>query len=105
MAIAPRQLTLDVLPHPRVRAMQEAGDHVFLEGSLTLKLDVPVRTDLNHGDRLMVTVADDDGTVLSRAYAEIKAVQLAPIDLKDVGIIGTERVHKAKLTDDPPEAV
>jgi hypothetical protein len=104
MTIAPRQLTLDVLPHPRVRQMQDAGDHVFLEGSLALKLDVPVRNDLNHGDRLMVTVADGDGTVLARAYAEVKSVELAPLEIKDIGIVGTERVHKAKLTDDSAAA-
>jgi hypothetical protein len=100
--MTPKQLSLNILPHPHVRAKEQAGDFVFLEGSLVLKVDVPVRQDLNHGDRLLVTVADEDGTVMSRAYAEVKAVTLAPIELKDVGIVGTERVHKAKQTDDAP---
>lgn len=106
MAIAttPRQLTLDVLPHPAVQARRDADMHVFMEGSLTLKVDVPVPRDFNSGDRLLISVADDDGTVFARAYAEVGSVELSPIEIKDIGIVGTERVHKAKLTDDRPDA-
>lgn len=76
------QLSLTILPHPEVAARQRRGDAVWLPG-----------------DRLLLTVADDDGEVIGQAYAEVKGVVLEPIEDKDLGHLGTRRVHRAKLVD------
>lgn len=94
-----RQLSMDILPHPEVQRREAKGDHVWLQGELEAKLAVPVGEDLNAGDRLIVTVAGDDGEILARHYLEVGRVYLEPIEDRDLGVIGTRRVHNAKLVD------
>lgn len=54
-------------------------------------------SDLQPGDELTVTIAGADGEVLASGTAAVLSVGFVPIT--DSGdIIGTTRVHKAKLT-------
>jgi hypothetical protein len=91
------QLTLDVLPHP---SAARRGDGAYIAGTLKLTGDFRVLQDLNAGDSLIVVVQNADGEVLSHHQAEVGPVTLKPIEDKDLGIIGTERIHKAKVTDE-----
>lgn len=93
------QLNLEVLAHPTVRAQQERGESSFLTASLQLKVDVPVHVNLNSGDPLVVTIAGEDGELLARTFAEVRTATPTPIEEKDLGVIGMERVHKARQTD------
>lgn len=88
-----QQLSFNVIPHPHLR--HSAG--AYLGASIQVKVDVPVtHDDLQPGDSLVVTVSDADGNLLATAEAEVGTVAFIPI--KDDGaVIGTERVHKAKL--------
>lgn len=95
--MAERQLTLDVLPHPAAAAR---GEDAYLAGSLKLSGDLRVDRDLNAGDELIIVVQSVDGEVLSSHKAEVGKVTLAPITSPDVGVIGTERQHAAKVTDE-----
>lgn len=94
-----RQLTLNVLPHPDVTRRQTDGDATFLEGELKLTGALPVPRDLNPGARLLVTIADEDGEIITRGYYEVGGVGLVPIVDAKLGVIGTMRTHKAKRTD------
>jgi hypothetical protein len=91
------QLTLDVLPHPRAAAR---GADAFIAGTLKLSGELRVDRDLNAGDELVVIVQDADGEVLAHHQAQVGPVTLAPVEDKDFGVIGTERIHKAKVTDE-----
>lgn len=96
MALATQQLTLDVAPHPALDP-----DDAAIVGTLKLTGDLAITVDLNPGDQLLVTVADDgSGEVLSRATFEVTGVAFKPIRDKDAGMIGTDRVHQAKVTDE-----
>lgn len=82
------QLTFEVAPHP------EAGE--FIDGSLKISGTFGCRKDLNPGDELTVQIANADGEVIASGLAEVGPVGFAPIKVKNE-VIGTERVHKAKL--------
>jgi hypothetical protein len=87
------QLTFEVTPHRDL-------DDLRIAGSLKLSGDLRVQRDLNHGDELLVTVTDADGSVLARAQATISAPpSFVPIEDKDLGLIGYDRAHRAKLGD------
>lgn len=96
MTIRSQQLTLDVLPHP-VAAHREGGG--YIAGTLKLTGELRVDRDLNAGDSLIVVVQDADGDILAHHEAEVGPVTLAPIEDKDLGIIGTERIHRARIGD------
>lgn len=91
-----RQLTLDVLPHREVLERQAQGDPTWVQGEIKLTGELDVSQDLNAGERLLVTVADEDGQVITRGYFEVGDIGLVPIRDKDLGVIGTMRTHKAK---------
>lgn len=94
----PRQLTLDVKPHPDVAARQAAELAVYMTG--TLKLDaLEVSRDLNAGDRVSVIVHDADGEVIASGELEVGLPAFKALTHKG-NHIGTERVHKATLVDD-----
>jgi hypothetical protein len=90
---ATRQLTLDVHPHTEAARRE----HHYIAGNLRIAGDYSVPHDLHAGDELTVTVANADGQVIAQALARVGAVTLTPIEDKDLGVIGTERVHKAKV--------
>ncbi|MEJ7824935.1 MAG: hypothetical protein WKF48_05875 [Solirubrobacteraceae bacterium] len=84
------QLTLDVQLHPSLR---EAKDP-FITGSLKIGGELHCPQDLQAGDRITVTVADADGTVI--AQGEAIATYPGFREIKDHGcVIGTERINKA----------
>lgn len=91
-----RQLTLDILPHP---SAAHRGDDALIAGTLKVSGELRVDRDLNAGDELIVLVQSADGEVLSQHQAVVGPVTLSPIEDKDLGIIGTERIHRAKVTD------
>lgn len=51
------------------------------------------------GDEVVVIVQNADGELLAHRTAEIGPVAFLPIKAKDVGVIGTERAHKASLSE------
>jgi hypothetical protein len=88
------QLTFDVKPHPEAR-----GD-MRIVGSLKIQGAIGVPCDLDHGDMLLVTVSGPDGEVLASCEATIAAPpSFVPIEDKELGLLGYERAHRAKLTD------
>jgi hypothetical protein len=93
------QLSLDVHPHPQVAAAAAAGEPVYLQGALEAKIELAVPHDLNAGDKLLVTLAGEDGELLDRAYLEVRRIRFDPIEDKTLGVIGTTRVHLAKQAD------
>jgi hypothetical protein len=88
-----RQLSFDVAPHPHAAARPDGG---WMDGSLKITGAFGVQDDLNPGDEITVTVANADGEVIATGVAEIAGVAFAPIKL-DGAVVGTERVHRAKL--------
>lgn len=93
------QLSFNVAPHPEVLERQARNEGTWLTAELKVPVELDVHDDLQPGDRLHVTVAGDDGTVLGSMYAEVASVAFVPIREKDLGVIGTTRVHKAKRAD------
>lgn len=94
------QLTLNVLPHPRLAKDLDSGK-LRIAGELKIAGALPIAEDLNHGDELLITIATADGRVLVRSYAEVAGPPpLIPIEDKDLGLIGYTRSHKAKPTGD-----
>lgn len=93
-----KQLSLDVRQHPNA---EQRGDG-FLTASLKLQGALPLGRDLNPGDDLMVTVSSADGEIIATGTFETGPVGFAPISDKTAGVVGLERVHKAKL--DPETA-
>lgn len=89
------QLSFDVHQHPDAEAR---GDGAWLDGSLKIAGDFGVRENLQPGDRVTVSIADADGQVVTSAIAEIGAVSFVPVKVEG-RVIGTERVHKAKIVD------
>lgn len=87
-------LSLDVEPHPRLRELTDGG---ILISTLTLGGDVQIDRNLNTGDQLTVTIGDADGTVIATLDAVVVSPSFHPIKDKVVGVIGTERRHRAKL--------
>lgn len=92
------RLTTNVKLHPDLQAMVEKGEHVFLHGSLEVKVDVGVDRDFNQGEKLLVTIADADGQVVNRAVCEVKPVTFEPLEEATIGVYGTLRRHKAVPT-------
>lgn len=88
------QLTLDVHPHPELD-----GEPGLLAGALKVTGEYMLNRDLNIGDELVVVIQSADGEVLTSAKAKVGPVTLGPIEDKDLGVIGTERAHRAKVTD------
>lgn len=87
----PIQLSLEVQAHP------EMDNEPWLVGSLKLKGDVPVRRDLNTGDRLTVQIVDADGQVVGSGIAELDLPKFKHIKGRGVGLIGIERAHTAEF--------
>lgn len=95
-----RQLTFDVEPHPHLKHRQERGEYVFLTASLELSVDVPVTKDMQSGDKFLVTILGEDGEMIARRYGEVTHPSFPLIREKKIGVIGQNRTHHAKLTDD-----
>lgn len=93
------QLSLDVKSHPAIRRMRQSGERVFLHGTLTTKIEIPVKRDFNMGDELMVTITDADGQVVGRKVVEVESPTFKVLRSKDLGVYGEERIHKAVETD------
>lgn len=53
--------------------------------------------DLQPGDELTVQIAGADGEIVATGTAAVTSVGFTPI-LNDGDVVGTTRVHKAKLT-------
>lgn len=93
------QLSFDVELHPAAIKRQE-DESLHLNATVEGKLELPVGVNLNHGDRLVITIADEDGEALASSHATIKAPPtFEPIESKDLGLLGYTRVHKFKLED------
>jgi hypothetical protein len=56
-----------------------------------------VARDLQPGSELTVTIAGADGEVIATGVAAVMSVGFVPIT-SDGDVVGTTRVHKAKLT-------
>jgi hypothetical protein len=97
-----QQLSFNIAPKQiRRGGRQEPAD--VLGGELKLKGALRVDESLNHGDELLVTVADRDGRIISRAYLEVdRPPTFTPIEEKDIGLIGYSRVHTAAVSDVQP---
>ncbi len=87
------QLSLEVEPHPRV------GADGYLTGSLKVTGEYMVTGNLQPGAQLTVHIATADGQVIAQGLAEVASIAFIPIKA-DGSIIGTDRVHRAKLKDD-----
>lgn len=92
-----RQLSLEIYPHPQLQATKDGRGPVT--GSLQIAGALDVNQDLHAGQELMVLVQSADGELLSQHRLEVGQVALIPIKVKDLGVIGTERAHKAKVTE------
>ena len=93
------QLSFDVAP----RAKRTGEPATVLGGELKIKGALNLPYDLDHGDPLTITVAGADGSVLTQAVLEVAAPPtFAPVEDKDLGLLGYSRVHTAKLADDQP---
>lgn len=87
------QLTFDVKPLSIQGGLR-------INGSLKIAGALNVPYDLNHGDMLLIQVTGMDGEVLATSEATISAPpSFVPIEDKDLGLIGYERAHRAKLVD------
>jgi hypothetical protein len=93
------QLSFDVAP----RQTRKGQPAEVLGGELKIKGALSLNANLEHGDALTVTVANADGLVLTQSVLEVAAPpSFAPIEDKDLGLLGYSRVHTAKLADDQP---
>lgn len=92
------QLSFDVALHPELAKRKLDGDHIWLQGTLAIKVEIPVDRDYNAGDRFVVTIAGPDGEVIGHAHAELTHPSFKDIIDKDLGRIGTTRIHKADQT-------
>ena len=100
MSLLDRQLSFDVVPRPRTNLRGETVPTEILGAELKLKGELRIPVNLEHGDALLVTVTGPDGEVLARQEAEVSAPPtFAPIEEKDLGLIGYARVHTAKIGD------
>lgn len=94
------QLSLAILPHPELAKREADGDPTWIVGRLEAKLDLRVGQDYNAGDEFLVTVTGADGELVGRVTLEVEYVVPKPIREKGLGIIGMERIHKAKIVDE-----
>lgn len=83
-----------VRPHPAATRRPDGG---FIDGALSIGGQFGVDRDLDAGDELTVTIASADGEVLAQGVVEVQGVAFKPVKVKGF-VIGTTRVHKAKLT-------
>lgn len=88
------QLSLHVEPNPSLAQYEDGGE---LYGSLKISGSLPVLRDLNDGDEVTVTVHGADGEVLTSSAATIAPPAFKPVTVTNIGRVGTERVHTAKL--------
>lgn len=99
MALGERQLSFNIEP-AKVRVAGRNRPAEVITGELKLKGELIVEEDLEHGDALAITVATADGRVIAQHYAEVdRPPAFAPIEEKDVGLIGYARVHTGKIGD------
>jgi len=86
------QLSFDIKP-------LRDPERLHIAGSLRIADALSIPCDLNHGDMLLVQVSGPDGEILTTAeFAVAAPPSFIPIEDKDIGLIGYERAHKAKLT-------
>jgi hypothetical protein len=92
----PTQLSLEVRARPEMRDEKNP----YIVGALKLKGEFHVRKDLHAGEQLTVQVADADGNVITAGVVEVGLPAFKDLKMKGGGIIGTERVHSAKIVED-----
>lgn len=93
------QLSFDVVPATIQRGGRSEPAEV-LGGELKIKGALRLDANLQHGDPLIITVTGADGEILAATRAEVAAPpSFAPIEEKDIGLIGYSRVHTAKPTE------
>jgi len=92
------QLSLEVLPHPAIDVVHGKG---LIAGTIKLKGELRCKQDFNAGDEFTISVADADGTVVAVAQAEqLDPPNMKTITDKEIGPIGTERIHTVQVTKD-----
>jgi hypothetical protein len=90
-----RQLSFDVPLHVALAERQSEDTEPYLTGSIKIGGEFHCPVDVNAGERLTVTVADADGTVV--AQGEVVATYPRFKEISDRGIvIGTERINVVK---------
>lgn len=87
---AGEQLSFMVHAHPAAR-------EGWLDATLAVGGAFTVTRDLQPGAELTVSIAGADGEILASGTAAVLSVGFVPIT-NDGDIVGTTRVHKAKLT-------
>lgn len=87
---AGEQLSFLVRAHPAAR-------DGWLDATLAVGGAFTVRHDLQPGAELTVSIADADGEVIATGVVAVASVGFVPIT-NDGDVVGTTRVHKAKLT-------
>lgn len=92
----PTQLSLEVRPRPELKD----DKNPYIVGALKLKGELHVRKDLHAGETLTVQVADADGNIITAGVFEVGLPSFKDLKMKGGGIIGTERVHSAKVVHD-----
>ena len=91
------QLTWDIAPSAEVKAREDAGMFVALEGSIKIKGQIACNRDLNDGDKVIVAVFGPDGQEIHRVEAQLTAPPVFdPIRLEGA-TIGYTRVHTAVI--------
>lgn len=83
----------EVKAHP---AVQELGEDAYLVTSIQVKGRMPVTGVFQRGEPVLVQVVGPDGDVIAQCAAEIQQPKFADVLLKQE-VIGTERIHSAKL--------
>lgn len=65
--------------------------------SVKVSGEISIPCDLAAGERLVVVVSDADGQVIGQAEVLASPPAFLPIEDKDLGVLGFERVHKLKV--------
>lgn len=90
-----RQLSFDVEHVYKdldpIETLSPIGCSVKVGGS------IPIPFNLACGERLVVVVSDADGQVLGQAECVVGAPAFKEVKVKGVGVIGLERIEKAKV--------
>lgn len=92
-----RQLSLFVEQDRRMAGFD--GGAPVRSGAVKLGGSLRMRQNLHPGEELTVTVATSDGTIVAAGVYAVGEVTFKPLEL-DGTVIGTERIHSAKPTDD-----
>lgn len=87
---AGEQLSFIVHAHPAARES-------WLDATLAVRGAFTVTRDLQPGAELTVSIAGADGEILATGTAAVRSVGFVPIT-NNGDIVGTTRVHEAKLT-------